>query len=123
MSNIDLTRAFFDAWKTCDPDTIAALMTEDCFYHNVPMEPVVGRTAITAFLRDFLGDAQTVVFDVLAIAETTDGTVLTERIDHFDFGGRTFALPVMGSLQFRGGLVSRWLDYFDMGPINAATAS
>lgn len=114
MSNIPLTLAFFEAWKSCDPDTIAALMSEDCFYHNVPMEPVVGRPAIVEFLRGFLGDAETVVFDVLAIAETANGTVLTERVDHFDYGGRTLALPVMGSFQFRDGLVTRWLDYFDM---------
>lgn len=120
MRNIDLTHAFFDAWKSCDPQTIAALMSEDCFYHNVPMEPVVGRAAITGFLEEFLGGAKTVVFDVLSIAEAADGTVLTERIDHFDFGGRSFALPVMGSFRFRDGLVARWLDYFDMAPITAA---
>jgi limonene-1,2-epoxide hydrolase len=123
MTNTDLTLAFFEAWKSCDPETIAALMSEDCFYHNVPMEPVVGRPAIIAFLRDFLGDAKTVVFDTLAIAETADGTVLTERIDHFDFGGRTFALPVMGSFRFKDGLITRWLDYFDMAPMAGATAA
>ena len=120
MTNIPTVRAFCDAWKSRDPDRIAALMSEDCFYHNVPMAPVVGRPAIAEFIRAFLGDAQTVDFEILAIAETDDGTVLTERVDHFDYGGRRVSLPVMGSFRLKDGLVARWLDYFDMAPFAAA---
>lgn len=122
MSNIPAVRAFCEAWKSRDPDKIVALMSEDCFYHNVPMEPVVGQPAITGFIRGFLGDAETVDFEILAIAETPDGTVLTERVDHFDYGGRRVALPVMGSFRLKDGLVTRWLDYFDMAPF-AQTAA
>lgn len=120
MSNIPAVRAFCEAWKSRDPDRIVALMSEDCFYHNVPMEPVVGRPAIAGFIRSFLGDAQTVEFEILAIAETADGVVLTERVDHFDYGGRRMSLPVMGSFRLKDGLVTRWLDYFDMAPFAAA---
>jgi limonene-1,2-epoxide hydrolase len=123
MSNIQHVLAFCDAWKSCDPDKIAALMSEDCFYHNVPMAPVVGRTACAEFIRSFVGDAQTVEFEILTIAEAADGTVLTERIDHFHFEGRQLSLPVMGSFKFKDGLVSRWLDYFDMAPFSGGAAS
>ena len=37
MTNTDLTLAFFQAWKSCYPETVAALMSEDCIYHNVPL--------------------------------------------------------------------------------------
>jgi limonene-1,2-epoxide hydrolase len=120
MSNIPAVRAFCEAWKSRDPDRIVALMSEDCFYHNVPMEPVVGRPAIAEFIRSFLGDAKTVEFEILAIAEADDGAVLTERVDHFDYGGRRMALPAMGSFRLKDGLVTRWLDYFDMAPFAAA---
>lgn len=119
MTNIPAVRAFCEAWKSRDATAIAALMSEDCFYHNVPMEPVIGRPAIIEFIRGFLGDAKTVQFEILAIAETADGTVLTERVDHFDYGGRKMALPVMGSFKLKDGLISRWLDYFDMAPFAA----
>ncbi|SNS44203.1 limonene-1,2-epoxide hydrolase [Sphingomonas laterariae] len=122
MTNIPAVRAFCEAWTSRDAEKIAALMTEDCFYHNVPMEPVVGRPAITQFIRGFLGDAQTVDFEILSIAEAEDGTVLTERVDHFDYGGRRVALPVMGSFKLKDGLVARWLDYFDMAPFAGAAA-
>lgn len=123
MSNIPTVRAFCEAWKSRDPDKIVALMSEDCFYHNVPMAPVVGRPAIAEFIRGFLGDAQMVDFEILTIAEAADGTVLTERVDHFDYGGRKVALPVMGSFKLKDGLVTRWLDYFDMAAFAAQSAA
>lgn len=122
MTNIPIVRAFCEAWSSRDPNKIAALMSEDCFYHNIPMEPVVGRPAIAAFIRDFLGNARTVEFEIVTIAEAADGTVLTERVDHFDYGEHRMALPVMGSFQVKDGLVTRWLDYFDMAPFAATMA-
>ena len=114
MTNIPAVQAFCEAWKSRDADRIAALVTEDCFYHNVPMAPVVGRAAIAEFIRGFLGDAETVEFEMLSIAEAADGTVLTERVDRFDMAAGKVALPVMGSFQVKDGLIARWLDYFDM---------
>lgn len=119
MSNIAIVEAFCAAWTTRDADKIAALVTEDCFYHNVPIAPVEGRAAVAEFIRNFLKDATTVDFDILAIAETADGVVLTERVDRFDFGGKHIDLPVMGSFHIRDGLIARWLDYFDMAPFAA----
>ena len=114
MTNIATVAAFCEAWKSRDPDAIAALMSEDCFYHNVPMAPVIGRAAIAEFIRGFMGDAKSAEFEILAIAEAADGTVLTERIDRFEMTAGTVALPVMGSFRIKDGLIHRWLDYFDM---------
>jgi len=117
MGNISTVRAFCEAWASRDPDNIVALMSEDCFYHNMPLAPLIGRPAIAEFIRGFLGDVQMVEFEILSIAEASDGTVLTERVDHLDFGGTKVRLPVMGSLQVKDGLVTRWIDYFDMAPL------
>lgn len=119
MSNIAIVEAFCAAWSTRDADAIAALVTEDCFYHNVPIAPVEGRAAVAEFIRTFLANVVTAEFDILAIAETADGVVLTERVDRFDYGGARVDLPVMGSFHVRDGLIARWLDYFDMAPFAA----
>lgn len=118
-SNLEAVRAFCESWRTLDAKIIAQCVTEDCFYHNVPLEPIVGRAAIAAFVEDFLRNASSANFDILSIAEAADGTVLTERVDRFDFGGKTIALPVMGSFQLRDGLIARWLDYFDAAQFGA----
>jgi len=117
MSNISAVRAFCDAWASRDTDAIVERMSEDCFYHNVPMAPLTGRSAIAEFIGAFLKDVQAVEFEIVSIAEASDGTVLTERVDHLDYGEKAVRLPVMGSFQLRNGLIARWVDYFDAAPL------
>ena len=53
-------------------------------------------------------------FEILAIA-SCGGTVMTERIDRFEIGGKSIALPVMGAFENTPqGAISAWRDYFDM---------
>jgi limonene-1,2-epoxide hydrolase len=114
-SHIEIVRAFIAAWERRDVDAIVAAAAPDIFYHNMPMQPVVGREALRAACTPFLGGATEVRWDILAIAETSDGKVLTERLDTFVFGpDRTVAVPVMGVFEVRDGLIAVWRDYFDL---------
>jgi limonene-1,2-epoxide hydrolase len=45
-----MIREFFGAWERRDADHVASCFTEDGIYHNIPMEPLVGKTAIREFL-------------------------------------------------------------------------
>ena len=40
--------------------------------------------------------------------------VLTERIDHFGFGGEVVHLRIMGAHEITGTKIRAWRDYFDM---------
>ncbi len=57
-------------------------------------------------------------FIVHHIAETSSGTVLTERVDKFLIDGKWVELPVMGTFEFRDGKISAWRDYFDLEQFN-----
>ena len=48
------------------------------------------------------------------IAESADGSVLTERTDRFLIGETWLELPVSGTFEVRDGLIVAWRDYFDM---------
>jgi ketosteroid isomerase-like protein len=52
MTRDDLARwldAYVDAWRTCDPDAIGELFSDDAEYRYLPWgEPLVGRAAIVA---------------------------------------------------------------------------
>jgi limonene-1,2-epoxide hydrolase len=114
MTNLERTRAFCAAFDRRDLDAIAAAVTEDCVYHNIPMEPVVGRAAVSASLAGFVNGASRIEWLIHAIAEAADGTVLTERTDRFEIGGKWISVRVMGTFEFRDGLISAWRDYFDL---------
>ena len=112
MTNTELVRAFIGAWNANDIDAIMSFLDDDVFYHNIPVEPVRGRTAVEQFIRSS-GPWDRVDWQLLSIAENGD-KVLTERIDAFVIGGRTVSLPVMGTFEIHRGKITAWRDYFDL---------
>lgn len=113
---IEIVQQFCDAWGT--PEEIEAsisLLSDDCMYHNIPVDPVVGIEAIREFVKNFAAGVESVTFATNAIA-ANGSTVLTERVDTFLYpGGKRIDLPVMGTFEVDAdGKISAWRDYFDL---------
>jgi len=122
MSNIQIVKDFIQAWNDRDLEGILNRFTEDAFYHNIPMDPMIGRDAIRAGLEAFVGMVEEVDWEILAIAEDSSGRVLTERIDNFKNSKGTMSLPVMGTFEIENGKIAKWRDYFDMGQFQTEMA-
>lgn len=112
-SPAEVVRAFIAAWPEGDAGKLAAFFTEDAVYHNIPMEPVVGREVIEATFAGFMGMAEKIEFETLHLV-SEGSLVMTERVDRFANPGRTIALPVMGVFEVEGGKIKAWRDYFDL---------
>lgn len=110
---MNTVKAFCEAWGTRDIERILAFLSEDCFYHNIPIEPVVGKADIRRFLSGFLADVEFCELEIHDIALSPTGAVMTERTDRFQIGGRRGELPVMGIFEFEHGEIVRWRDYYD----------
>jgi limonene-1,2-epoxide hydrolase len=108
-----VVEAFCDAIADGDLDKVIAFFTEDAVYHNIPLDPVVGPAAIRATLESFTGAVESLEFRMLAIA-ANGNTVLTERVDVFNFPSSSIELPVMGTFDIAGDKISGWRDYFDL---------
>jgi limonene-1,2-epoxide hydrolase len=108
-----VVEAFCAAIAAGDLDKVIACFTEDAVYHNIPLEPVVGPAAIRATLESFTGAVESLEFRMLALA-ATGNTVLTERVDVFNFASSSIELPVMGAFDITGDKISGWRDYFDL---------
>ena len=111
-NNIDLVKKFIDAWNRLDWDSAYGMMDEHIVCHNMPMDPISGRANVRAFLESF-GETTSANWRITAIASAGD-TVLTERIDDFEINGKQVSLPVMGTFEFKNGLMVAWRDYFDL---------
>ena len=111
--NEKLVTDFCEAWSKLNVDQLLGYLSEDCFYHNIPMEPLVGHAAIRSFAEPFLKDAQSAVFE---IKHTTSAgnVVMNERVDTFVIGPKTISLPVAGIFEITAGKISAWRDYFDL---------
>jgi limonene-1,2-epoxide hydrolase len=120
MSNTKIIKDFIDAFNRMDWDAIDALMADDIVYHNIPMQPIEGSAAASAFLRGM--DAVGIDWELLSIAENGN-KVLTERIDNFDLAsGKKLSIPVMGTFEIANGKIQAWRDYFDLGTFTSQMA-
>jgi limonene-1,2-epoxide hydrolase len=114
----DVVRAFCAAWSANAPTTeLAAYFTDDAVYHNVPLEPVTGRDAIAdniaTFIRPGAPGIEGIEFRLVNIA-ANGPIVMTERVDVFTVGGKSFELPVMGVFEVGDTKIAAWRDYFDL---------
>jgi len=104
---------FIDAWNRLDYDAIYAAMTDDIYYHNIPMEPCDGIDAVHAFFDNPAFGFDGAQWDVHHIAATGEA-VLTERTDKFRIGDKWIAIRVMGTFEMHDGKIAKWRDYFDL---------
>ena len=117
-----VVRDFCRAASESDVEKLLGFFTDDAVYHNIPLDPVQGREAIEATLRQFLSPDGAVEFEVLHLA-TSGNTVLTERVDRLTLNGKPVTIPVMGAFEVTAdGRISSWRDYFDMAQLTAQMA-
>lgn len=115
----ELVRAMCQSWSDPDPDRIAAFFAEDAVYHNIPMDPCVGRTAIRDFIAGFLTTFEGIDFEIHH--QVANGNIImNERTDHLRGLGKVTPLPVVGVFEVSNGTITAWRDYFDMAAINRA---
>src|SRR6185295_14357660 len=97
-----VVRNFCDAWARKNIDELMGFFREDAVYHNMPLEPLKGKTAILATINMFAGPAEKIEFETLHLAALGD-LVFTERVDHFTINGKRISLPVAGVFEVRDG--------------------
>ena len=78
------------------------------------MGAVKGKEQIWSILGPLHEIIDSVEYILHHIAESTQGTVLTERTDKYVVSGIESNFPVMGSFVIEGNIIREWRDYFDL---------
>ena len=117
----DVVREFCAAFAGKDLDTIERLLDDQAVYHNVGMEPAVGKDASIASIKGFLDMSESLAFAIHHLAADGD-IVLTERTDTMTVNGNAAPIAVMGAFEVRDGRIVAWRDYFDMGLVGRLMA-
>lgn len=120
MSNAGLVLSFLKAWDESDIDAAFALMAPDIVYKNTGYPDALGHDAVRTTLAGLIDGTTPMTSVVHAVAETADGTVMTERTDTLHTPGGALSFPVMGAFDVRNGLITGWRDYFDASPFKQA---
>jgi len=111
--NEQIIRSFIEAWSRLDPTELAGYFTEDGIYHNMPAEPVSGRTNVENFIRGFTASWTETTWDLLNIV-SSGPIVIAERLDRTRAGDKSVDLPCVGVFELEGGQIRIWRDYFDL---------
>jgi limonene-1,2-epoxide hydrolase len=114
MSNEQLIRQFISDWSSLDAQLLASYFAEDGSYHNMPMQPIVGRDKIRDFIENFIANWTSTDWEVINIVESGN-TVLCERIDRTRSPQGDVDLPCVGVFEIKSGKIQVWRDYFDLG--------
>ena len=122
-ANDIMIRDFLAAWEDGDADRVASYFTDDAVYHNIPMKPVVGKTAIRETIREFLSQSTSRPAMRIQIHHqiVSGDLVMNERTDYFTVNGREIVLPVCGVFEIHDGLIKTWRECFDMAPVTGAS--
>jgi len=118
----DFVDAFIAGWPTGDAAGVASFFSSDAVYVYGPLEPVHGQEAIQATIAEFMAMGGEVSVDMRYLLAGGD-VVMTERIDHFTVGGKTFSLPLMGIFEIEDAKITAWRDYFDLSQFSSLLAS
>jgi len=111
--------AFLSALERLALDEALSLVAPDVQWVNVPWKTATNKDRFAKVLRGMFGDASRFEVQYLDIHERGDGIVYTDRIDTFEGGGMSMALPVRGEFRVRDGLIIEWVDRFSWAKVIA----
>ena len=117
-ANDATVRAFLAGWERRDTAYIVECLTEDAVYHAVPLTPIVGRAAISQWVRGFeeVAPGRLEIHHQVASGDI----VMNERTDHITLNTTAVTLPICAVFEIEDGRIRAWREYFDLAPARAA---
>jgi len=109
---------FLAAWEHPQLEEFLRFFSEDAVFEDgARQRQCHGIDAIKAELEEQMTFGS-VVIRVNALV--SDGrTVMVERVDRFDFGGKPLAVAVVGVFEVdASGRISRWREYYDLKSVS-----
>ena len=114
MSPEEVVTALIRACEARDLDAVAALVTDDIEYDNVPIGKVFGPEGVRRVLSGGVSEAASQVEWVVHRQVASGNTVMNERTDRFLVDNRWIEISIAAVFEVRGDRVSLWRDYFDL---------
>jgi limonene-1,2-epoxide hydrolase len=113
VSPEEVVRAELDAWSRLDVDEIVSYFAPDAVWDNVLLGAVSGHGEIRKAVQEYVDRTTHGDIEILNLA-VAGNVVLTERVDHLVYDGKTVHARVMGAFEVTGDKITAWRDYFDV---------
>ena len=114
-ANRDLVTEFCNTLLAADTAKLVAYLSEDVHYHNMPWKPVSGRAAVREVLSPLVDGENCAITKMVIHHTVAEGdVVMNARTETWERAGVRVELPVAGVFEVQDGLITRWLDYWDL---------
>jgi limonene-1,2-epoxide hydrolase len=116
---MDTVRELQAALGRRDRAAILAFVAPDLEYHyHVGSKPLHGAEKFGKFLDNYFALMQDVDWKIERWAQNGD-VLMTEGYEQYTDAqtGQRITNRYMGSMEFRGGKIAKWRDYFQKGPV------
>ena len=114
MTPEEVVTALIRACEERDLDAVAALVTDEIEYDNVPIGKVFGPEGVRRVLSAGVSKAATQVEWVVHRQVASGNTVMNERTDRFLVDDKWIEISIAAVFEVHGDRVSLWRDYFDL---------
>jgi len=112
MSAQEVVEAFVSALERLDLDAALVWVADDVRWVNVPWKSASNKRQFDKVLRGMFRGAKRFEVRYHDIHERGDGVVYTDRVDIFEGGGLSKALPVRGEFRVENGCITEWVERF-----------
>jgi limonene-1,2-epoxide hydrolase len=116
-----LVRDFLAAWERRETEYCLERLSDEPVYHPMPLTPIAGRDAVSAWVRGFEGRPAARIEIHHQVAE--GDVVMNERTDVISLNGKEVTLQICAVFECVGGRIRAWREYFDPAPAKAAYAA
>jgi limonene-1,2-epoxide hydrolase len=117
-----VVRNFLASWRRSDVDEMVSFINDDAVYTDGPRGTHHGIDAIKTELQDFVKTIPSTIIEFKTLV-SEGGTVMLERVDHFEIQGKPFVMEVAAVFEVDGnGRINRWRDYYDLRSIEDQVA-
>ena len=118
-----VVRNFLGSWRRSDLDEMVSFFSDDAVYTDGPRGTHHGIDAIKTELRSFVKTIPSTVIEFKTLI-SEGGTVMLERVDHFEIQGKPIVMEVAAVFEVDGnGRITRWRDYYDLRSIEDRVAA
>ena len=118
MASLEAVTALISDWKRKDVDAVMARITDDIvWYSHVGTPAIRGKAAMRAFLTAMAAGITEIRWRIQRHA-INGNQIFMEGVDDFVMNKdqRRVAIPYLGTMVFRDGLISEWRDYSSARP-------
>jgi len=119
VSPKDLVRGVFAALDAQDPAAVTARMTDDVRMRLGNTDLIEGKAKFREATAAFVASITAIRHEITSMWSVDDVVIAEMHVHYERLDGRKVTLPVCNVFRVRGGLVSDYRVYLDIGPVYA----